>query len=255
MRRSIAFVYGLIAYLAFFITILYAIGFVGNLVVPKSIDSGPAGPTGASILVNVALLALFAVQHSIMARPWFKERWTKIVPRPVERSTFVLVTSALLMFIFWQWRPMPEPIWDIGQPVVRAVLIGISYLGWAMVFYSSFLIDHFDLFGLRQVWLHLRGRPYTHHPFAERSLYRLMRHPLMTGFLLAFWFAPSMSQGHLLFAAVTTAYILVAVRIEEHDLLRFLGEDYRQYRRRTPMLLPLPKAGAGADDADGPSNA
>jgi protein-S-isoprenylcysteine O-methyltransferase Ste14 len=178
-----------------------------------------------------------------MARPWFKARWTKLVPKPIERSTFVLAASLLVALTMWQWRPMPEVVWRVENPAARAFLSGLSLLGWALVFYSSFVIDHFDLFGLRQVYLHLRGRPYVHPAFAERSLYKLIRHPLMAGFLIAFWATPTMTQGHLLFALVTTAYILFGISIEERDLARFLGEDYWRYRDRTPMLVPWPKRG------------
>lgn len=247
MGRVLILLYGVVAYLAFFVTILYAIGFVGNFQVggyslPKTIDSGVAGPIGTAIFVNVALLAVFAVQHTIMARPAFKSWWTKIIPAAAERSTFVLVASLILLLAFWQWRPMTGVIWNVDQPLIRAVLVGVSLLGWATVFYASFLIDHFDLFGLRQVILHARGKPYTHAPFAARSLYRFVRHPLMVGFLLAFWFTPTMTAGHLLFAAVTTGYILFGTTVEERDLLRFLGEDYRNYRSRTPAFFPLPTA-------------
>ena len=247
MGRILILLYGVVAYLAFFVTILYAIGFVGNFQVgefslPKTIDTGVEGPIGMAILVNVALLSVFAIQHTIMARPAFKTWWTKVIPAAAERSTFVLVTSAILLSTFWQWRPMTGVIWNIDQPVVRAVLIGVSLLGWATVFYSSFLIDHFDLFGLRQVILHAGRKTYTHHPFAARSLYRYVRHPLMVGFLLAFWFTPTMTAGHLLFAAVTTGYILFGTTVEERDLLKLLGEDYRRYRERTPAFFPLPRA-------------
>lgn len=250
MARIVILIYGVIAYLAFLVTILYAIGFVGNFQLgefslPKTIDTGVAGPIGAAILVNVALLAAFAIQHTIMARPAFKRWWTKIIPPAAERSTFVLLASAILMLLFWQWRPMPDVVWHFENPFVRAVLIALSLLGWAMVFYASFLIDHFDLFGLRQVVLHARQMPYRHPPFIVRSLYRFVRHPLMVGFLLAFWFTPTMSAGHLLFAAVTTGYILVGTWIEERDLIQFLGEDYRNYRKRTPAFIPLPKARRG----------
>jgi protein-S-isoprenylcysteine O-methyltransferase Ste14 len=241
MSRTLAFAYGLVAYVVFLGTFLYAIGFVENMLVPRSIDfGGEVAPTSTAILINVALLSLFAIQHSIMARPAFKKVWTTIVPRPIERSTYVLIASLILLLLFWQWRPMPAFVWHAEAPWLRSLLIGISFFGWAIVLLATFLIDHFDLFGLRQVWLHLQGRQYTHHPFAERSLYKIVRHPLMLGFIIAFWFTPDMTQGHLLFAGMTTAYILVAIQIEEHDLMRFLGDDYRRYRLRTSMIVPMP---------------
>lgn len=238
MLRFAALVYGLVAYAFFFVTILYAIGFVGNLVVPKGIDDGPVEPLGRAVAINLAMLAAFGVQHSTMARPAFKAWWTRMVPVVIERSSFVLITSVILLITFWQWRPMPTTIWRVEAGWAAHFITGASMVGWALVFYSSFLIDHFDLFGLRQVWFYFRGQPYTHPVFMERSIYRRVRHPLMLGFLIAFWFTPHMTAGHLLFAGVTTLYILVAVQIEERDLLRFLGEDYRAYRRRTPMLIP-----------------
>lgn len=241
MRRNVFLAYGLLAYLVFFAAFLYAIGFVENMIVPKGIDAGVIVPTSNAIIINALLLSLFAVQHSIMARPAFKKWWTTIVPHPIERSTYVLLASLILLLMYWQWRPMPSIIWHIDAAWLRTLLFGISFLGWAIVLIATFLIDHFDLFGLRQVWLHFTGREYMHHQFAERSLYKVVRHPLMLGFIIAFWFTPDMTAGHLLFAGMTTAYILVAIRIEEHDLLGFLGEDYRHYQARTPMILPIPK--------------
>lgn len=241
MGRVITFIYGLICYLAFFGTILYAIGFIENMVVPKGIDDGTVGSAGQSILINVLLLGAFALQHSIMARPAFKVWWTKIIPKQIERSTYVLLSSGLLCLMFWQWRPMTTALWSIDQPILKHGLHGISFLGWAMVFYSTFIINHFDLFGLRQVFLYLQGKPYTDLQYAERSLYKLVRHPLYLGFITAFWFTPDMTQGHLLFAAVTTAYILVAIQLEERDLMKGLGQDYIDYRKRVSMILPIPK--------------
>lgn len=244
MGKNSILTYGIIAYIAFLITILYAIGFVGNWVVPKSIDTGDVRPLGQTILINVVLLGLFAVQHTIMARPAFKIWWTRIIPESVERSTFVLVASLLLLLLFWQWRPMPTVVWQIDQPVVSTALQCLSLVGWIMVFYSSFLIDHFDLFGLRQVVLHYRGQEYTHPSFAVRSLYRWIRHPLMAGFLIAFWFTPTMTQGHLLFAFVTTGYIFFGIWVEERDLAKVLGDDYEKYRKRTAMIIPISKGGS-----------
>ena len=241
MSRVVIFLYGLLAYACFFFTILYAIGFVGGIVVPKGIDDGTVGAVGPSILINVAFLLTFAVQHTIMARPAFKRWWTRIIPKAAERSTFVIVTSAILVTTFWQWRPLTGIVWDVETPALRAVLWGGFALGWGMVFYSTFLIDHFDLFGLRQVVLNLRRRPYAPTPFVERSLYRIVRNPLMLGFVIAFWTTPTMTTGHLLFAAVTTAYIIFGINVEERDIAKALGPEYESYRARTPMLIPIPK--------------
>jgi protein-S-isoprenylcysteine O-methyltransferase Ste14 len=239
MKRFLFLVYGLAAYLLFVAAIAYGIGFVGNFGVPKGIDDGTVGSASTAIVVNIALLLLFAVQHNVMARPWFKNWWTQFVPQPIERSTFVAAASLLLMLLYWQWRPMPEAVWRVDSELGRGLLWALYGLGWATVFYSSFVIDHFELFGLRQVWSHFMGREHTTAPFSERSLYRWVRHPLMLGFIVAFWSAPTMSQGRLLFAAVSTAWIVLAIQIEERDLAHFLGEPYRRYRQRTPMLVPL----------------
>ena len=230
--------YGLLAYALFFISIVYGIWFIGNLAVSKGIDSGNVAPLATAIAINVSLLLLFAVQHNVMARPWFKDWWTQFVPRPIERSTYVALASLILLLLYWQWRPMPAAVWEVENSIGRYVLWALYFAGWSIVFYSSFVIDHFELFGLRQVWMHFRGLEREPAPFSERSLYRWVRHPLMLGFVVAFWSAPTMSQGRLLFAAVTTVWILIAIQIEERDLLRFLGEPYRRYRERTPMLLP-----------------
>jgi protein-S-isoprenylcysteine O-methyltransferase Ste14 len=241
MQRLLYFIYGVLAYFLFFAAILYGIGFVANLGVPKGIDDGEPTSLSASLALNVSLLLLFAVQHNVMARQWFKDWWTKFVPRPIERSTYVAAASLLLFLLYWQWRPMPEVVWDVDDDFGRGILWVLYFLGWVLVFYSSFVIDHFELFGLKQVWLHLKGREPSTAPFSERSLYRWVRHPLMLGFIVAFWSAPTMSQGRLLFAAVTTIWILIAIQIEERDLAEFLGEPYRHYRERTPMLVPWRK--------------
>ncbi len=238
MTRILFFLYGLVAYLLFFAAILYGIGFVANLLVPKGIDDGEIATLSTAIIVNILLLLMFAVQHNVMARAWFKDWWTRFVPQPIERSTYVAAASLILMLLYWQWRPMPETVWHVHNAIGRGTLWTLYFLGWAIVFYSSFVIDHFELFGLKQVWLHFRGRDGVTVPFSERSLYRWVRHPLMLGFIVAFWSAPTMSQGRLLFAAVSTAWILIAIQIEERDLADFLGEPYRQYRQRTPMIIP-----------------
>jgi protein-S-isoprenylcysteine O-methyltransferase Ste14 len=238
--RFLVLLYGLAAYLLFLAAIVYGIGFVGNLLVPKGIDGGAVEPLGKSITINVGLLLAFAVQHNVMARDAFKAWWTKIIPPAIERSTFVAAASLLLMLLYWQWRPLPQTVWQIDSSIVRGILWAIYFAGWAIVFYSSFVIDHFELFGLKQAWASFRGQPPAQSPFSERSLYRWVRHPLMFGFIVAFWSAPTMSWGRLLFAVVTTVWILIAIQIEERDLARQLGEPYRQYRARTSMLLPWP---------------
>jgi methanethiol S-methyltransferase len=247
MGRVIAFVYGVVAYAAFFGTFLYAAGFVGNLVVPKSLDASPVGSLGTSLLINLGLLALFAVQHSVMARPGFKRVWTRIVPQAVERSTYVLASSLALIVLFWQWRPLGGVVWDVQDPVGRAVLYAGFAFGWLLVLVTTFLINHFDLFGLRQVWLHLRGRLYQPLPFSTPGPYRLVRHPLYVGWLFAFWSTPTMTATHLLFAAATTAYILIAIRFEERDLVA-AHPEYASYRSRVPMLLPVGRRSASGTD-------
>ena len=240
LGRVLAFIYGLLCYLVFFVTFLYAIGFVGNLLVPKSIDSGAAAPVEQALIINVLLLGVFAVQHSLMARPFFKRWWTKLVPRAVERSTYVLFASSALLLLYWQWRPIPQTVWAIESEIGRALVYGLFFIGWGIVFLGTFMINHFDLFGLRQVYLYINSKDYKELGFRTPFFYRFLRHPIMLGFIIAFWSAPTMTLGHLLFAAATTAYILIAIQLEEHDLTRHFGEPYREYRQRTPMLIPRP---------------
>lgn len=243
--RILILLYGVGSYVFFFGTFLYLIGFVGNWVVPKSIDTGaPGGSTAGAVAINVLLLGLFAIQHTIMARPAFKEWWTKIIPPAAERSTFVLLGTALLALMAWQWRPLPTLVWSVESPAAVGVLSAISLAGWGVVLISTFLIDHFHLFGLTQSVLHALGRPSEGPVFKERLFYRWVRHPLMLGFLIAFWATPVMSQGHLLFAVVTTIYVLIALQIEERTLVYLHGEHYRDYQRRVPMLLPFGRKGS-----------
>ena len=241
MSRILAVFYGAIAYLIFFVTFLYALGFVGNLVVPKSIDSGVAGSFAQSLLIDVLLLGIFAVQHSVMARPAFKRWWTQFVPQAVERSTYVLLSSLALILLFWLWQPMNGVIWSVDNAAGRNVIWALFWLGWVIVLTSTFLINHFDLFGLRQVYLYSRGREYTQIGFRTPFLYGLVRHPIMLGFIIAFWATPDMSVGHLVFAITTTLYILIALQFEEHDLVSYHGVAYEEYRRQVSMILPFPR--------------
>ena len=235
--RVLILVYGIFSYLVFFGTILYLIGFVGGFIVPKNIDTGCLESPIHAIMVDLGLILLFAVQHTIMARPLFKEFISGIIPRAAERSTFVLATSSILILLFWQWRPLPFELWHLQAPI-SLVPFGISMLGWVIVFWSTFLIDHFDLFGLRQVWLYFSGIAYFSSPFVLRGLYMFVRHPLMLGFLIAFWFTPVMTVGHLLFALAMTGYIFMGIKHEERDLVTILGDAYERYRERTPMIFP-----------------
>jgi methanethiol S-methyltransferase len=239
IKRIAYFVYGALSYLIFLGTFLYAIAFVGGFGIPNALDGPSNGHVGSAILIDGLLLMIFAFQHSIMARPWFKERWTRWVPWAVERSTYVLCASAALLLLIWHWRPIGIGIWRIEDSLARDLVWSLFVAGWLIVLAATFMINHFDLFGLRQVWLPLMGKPYTPVNFRTPLPYRWIRHPLYFGFLVAFWMAPTMTVSHLLFALATTAYILVAIQLEERDLLKEHGTSYAEYRRSVPMLLPL----------------
>jgi protein-S-isoprenylcysteine O-methyltransferase Ste14 len=238
MKRYLIIGYGAAAYLLFLAAFLYLIGFVANILVPRTVDHGLPAPIGQAVVINALLVGAFGVQHSVMARPAFKAWWTRFVPPSMERSTYVVLSSAVLVLLYWQWRDMPAVIWDVRQPAGRLAVWALFWLGWAIALASTFMVSHFDLFGLRQVYLAWRGKPYTHIGFNARLLYRLVRHPLMLGFLIAFWAAPTMTAGHLLFSIAMTGYILIAVQLEERNLVAELGDEYRDYRREVPMLLP-----------------
>ena len=240
--RILAFLYGIVAYVVFFVTFLYAIGFVEGLVVPKTIDSGSTGPTAQALIVNLVLMSIFAIQHSVMARPQFKRWWTKFVPPSVERATYVLLASLALALLLWQWQPMPEPVWQITDARIAITMTCLSFTGWLIVLTSTFLINHFELFGLHQVANNLVGREMPGPRFRTPLFYHFVRHPIYLGFIIAFWAAPIMTVGHLLFAAVTTAYIFVGIWLEERDLIDLFGDEYRRYRERVSMLLPWRKS-------------
>ena len=234
------FIYGIVSYALGVASLLYLICFLGNIVVPKTIDSAPVGGVAPAVLVDLILVALFAFQHSLMARPGFKERWTRIVPKAAERSTYVLLTGLVLALLCWQWQPIAGVVWNVEGAVGKGLLQALFWLGWVILFAATFMINHFDLFGLRQVYLRLKDQPYRPVPCVEVALYRFVRHPIMLGLLIGLWATPSMSVGHLLFAAATTIYIFIGIFLEEHDTRQALGEDYETYRRQTQMLVPLP---------------
>lgn len=242
MQRSVALLYGLLAYLLFVVTTVYLIGFFGNLYVPKSVDSAPTGRLAASIVIDLLLIAAFAVQHSLMAREGFKRRWTRLVPPAIERSTFVVVSCLVLLLIAWQWRPIPGVLWDVRGSALGAVLNVLFWAGWGIVLASTFLISHLSMFGIRQVWANFRGQQLDSGSFGTPGLYRLVRHPLYSGFVLAFWAAPLVTTGHLLLSLGFTGYILMGIYFEERDLVANYGQLYRDYRARVPMLMPFLKA-------------
>ncbi|MFY9572515.1 MAG: methanethiol S-methyltransferase [Blastocatellia bacterium] len=249
-KRILFFAYGSLSYLIFLGTFLYALCFIGNFGVPRTLDGAVRGPFAVSFAIDAGLLTLFAVQHSVMARKWFKDWWTRIVPSAIERSTYVLCSSVALIMLFMLWRPLGGVIWSVEDPVGRLVLRGLFAFGWGLVLISTFLIHHFDLFGLRQVWLFLLDRPYNALRFGTPGPYRLVRHPLYVGWLFAFWMTPLMTLAHLLFSVATTAYILLAIQFEERDLVREHGESYEEYRRSVPMLVPF-RSKRGSDASTG----
>jgi protein-S-isoprenylcysteine O-methyltransferase Ste14 len=249
VNRILVFVYGLLAYAIALGVFVYLVGFMCNLWVPKSIDSGPQAPLSVALLVDLGLIGAFAVQHSVMARPTFKRWLTRFIPASIERSTYVMASNICMALIFALWQPISAPLWDVQSPVARSAILALCLGGFGLVLFTTFLINHFDLFGLRQVWLRLRGREYTPVGFVQPFLYRFVRHPLYVGWMTFFWVTPTMSVGHLLFAAATTLYMLVAIQFEERNLIEEHGEKYLAYRRVTPMLVPIPRRAAGPAQA------
>ena len=242
LGRAVALLYGVVSYAVFFCTFLYAVGFVERLLVPKTIDDGAVGPLVPALVVNVLLMSVFAVQHSVMARQGFKRWWTRFVPKSIERSTYVLLASLALVLLFWQWQPIPQVVWQVSDPVLATAIMALSFVGWLLVLLSTFLINHFELFGLHQVVNNMRGHDMPAARFKTPVLYKVVRHPIYLGFIIAFWAAPTMTVGHLLFAAVTTAYIFVGIFLEERDLVGMCGDEYRRYRARVGMLIPFRKS-------------
>ena len=240
-KRSAYMMYGIFCYMAFFVTFIYLIGFLGNIMVPKSIDGTPKMDIGPALLINFALIMIFAMQHSVMARPGFKEWWTRIVPKPLERATYCLATSVALVMLFAFWQPMGGMVWNATDPVARGILYALFAMGWVIIFAATCMINHFDLFGLRQAWLYFRGREYTPLKLDTPVAYKFVRHPLYIGWFTAIWATPTMSVTHLAFAIMTTVYILIAVQFEERDLILEHGDDYVEYRRTTPAFIPFTK--------------
>ena len=243
MGKILSFLYGVIAHVGFLAVFMYLVGFLANFAVPKTVDSGDPGPFGIALAVNVLLLAIFGIQHSVMARQGFKRWWTRVVPQHLERSTYVLISDLLFVLLIWQWQPMVGVVWQVDQPVATMILWGLFGIGWLTVVLSSFMINHFDLLGTRQVYLHLIGKEYSSLDFKTKGFYNVVRHPIMVGWIIAFWATPQMSMGHLVFAIGTTVYILIAIQIEERDLISFHGESYKKYIHKVAMILPFMKRG------------